>query len=138
MGINKVSERTSMLDGESHLSVFDRMIWALTYACTYRFQCPVIFSVFGPNAPAKLNQEITFFVPKDNPMAQQCADFLRTELESQERAPQDLPTGWFFGVTVDVKLFDGIDFYLDHSDLEALSAGALNDLARRLSPKTLN
>jgi hypothetical protein len=119
MGVHRITENY----GDDLLSSFERRLWDLTYYCLMKFSCPVMFNVYGPNAPLHIDQKITFFVPSDNPECEKVRAFLEDELKDEVRSSQLIESGgpcgdehseWFWGSTVDIREYSGPNFYLEN------------------------
>ncbi len=117
-------------DGDDHLSVMDRKLWSLVYACIARFQCAVMFSHQLPSVPSKVNSRIEFFVPSDHPAASEVVAFLQHELANEARPATKDRTGWFWGTDVFVREFSGLTPYRDRAESEAFAREVFEDVFR--------
>jgi hypothetical protein len=108
-------------NGDSRLSSFTRRLWMLTYSCLYKYECPVIFTVFGPDAPRKTNQYITFFVPALHPNASQVIQYLKEELQDDQH-PEQIHNGEFWpGTNIEVLEYSGVEPYLERQECRKLA-----------------
>ena len=82
MGVFKCTES----QGDNLISSFERRLWDLTYYCLLKYGCPVMFSVFGPNAPKRIDQHIRFFVSSEHLRKEEVKNFLKRELAVEVRA----------------------------------------------------
>lgn len=134
MGVHKCADR---LDGDNFLSPFEQKLWSLTYACLYRFGCPVLFNVFGPNCPNKIDQTITFFVPSNNINSHLVLDYLHQELDGEIRPSQTIqgPNGeeYMFGTNVQIMEFSGTQFYLESDVIERMALAAFESFSKKLT-----
>jgi hypothetical protein len=118
MGIHKVTEEAN---GDHLISSFERRLWDLAYYCLLKFECPVMFNVFGPNAPLRVDQNITFFVPYDHPKCEDIRKFILDELADEVRPGKevdfDIPvvhTEYWYGCSVTIAEYSGPNFYLEN------------------------
>ncbi len=134
MGIHKgFDPQTQPANGDDHLSIFERKLWALTYSCLYRFGCPVTFNVYGPNYQHKLDQVITFFVPRANPMCAETIAYLHEELDRDNRQPEYIEgQDPYPGCQIHILEFEGVDFYTPYDVSMEMAQRFMEDLKQRI------
>ncbi len=140
--------------GENLIAPFDRKLWDLTYACLYKYGCPVMFKVSGPNVQINLDRTITFFIPRDNQYKDEVLNYLKEELKSEVREPTiiDVSDGmsslvsehtktsrlvdWYPGTKVEFAEFDGNGYYVEQEHIELMAKRFMADLEKRLHKKS--
>jgi hypothetical protein len=106
--------------GDDRISGFHRNLWNLTYHILLKYKVPVIFTVFGPNAPAKVDQYIDFFVPNNCDCAEEVALFIYDELKHHIRDGVDEQSGYMWGTHLSISLFSGIEPHLERPDVDRI------------------
>lgn len=122
-----------IVNGDGCLSPFMRNLWALTYSCLIEFQCPVIFTVQGPNVPQKYDQFITFFVPSTNENCYEVIQYLKKELKNEERAANDGEYGYFYGVHVYVFEYTETDPYMKRADSKKMAQSLMKSFFNKIN-----
>jgi hypothetical protein len=136
MGVHKVSDTY----GDNQLSSFERRLWNLTYYCLIKYGSPVMFNVYGPSAPKRIDQHIYFFVPLGDKF-EEVTDFLLDELKDEIRDGEIINVEsnplfltepvireeYLWGTKVDVLPCSGPEFYLENS----LSRPIIAEAARK-------
>ena len=136
MGVHKVCDP---INGDNHLSPFEIRLWDLTYSCLYKYGCPVIFNVYGPNVPHKLDQHITFFVSRANPMCAETVAYLHEELDDEVMASSEEHGEWRYGKKVSILEFEGTHHYSTVSEIQDMTHRIMGDFMARInSKKNLN
>jgi len=105
-------------DGDNFISTHDRQMWSLVYDVLIRYECPVTFKEFGPNAPRGIDLYLTFFVPKDHDRCDEVIQYLKRELEPLERKGEYVPNGtgqedYYWGTVCQIHKYSGPDIYID-------------------------
>lgn len=132
------NKHMQILNGDDHLSPFELGLWELTYHCLLKFGCPVMFHSWGPNAPARIDQKICFFVPEGHPMAMQVVEFLQEELDHNIRKGEEVPewdNEYMFGCNVEVKLFRGFIGHLERHQVEGMAENFMKHLMDKISKR---
>lgn len=144
MGVHKVTDTY----GDNQLSSFERRLWDLTYYCLLKYGCPVMFNVYGPNAPRRIDQHIYFFVPLGDKFEEVVA-FLLDELKDEIRDGEVIEVKadplvtihppiheeYMWGTKVDVLPCSGPEFYLENSISRPMIAEAARNFMKYLEDK---
>ena len=113
-----------MQNGDDHLSGHYREIWELCYSTLLKFGCPTMFKKDGPDVPHRIDERITFMVPRDHPRAADVVEYLRHEgkrfVRVERQSPE--PKEWFWNSYVEVLLFSGFHGYLDRETSEQMAS----------------
>lgn len=139
MGIFKVSDVPA--NGDDHISAHERTLWSLVYSCLWKYGCPVIFHQYGPHAQHRMDRQLTFFVPRDNPQCEAVKEYLAHELADQVYPGEQITeTEYVPGAKLEILEFEGIDFYLERDKIEEMSIRAVAALMAKIegSDKKLN
>lgn len=121
--------------GNDYLSGVDQRMWSLVYYILICFKCPIMFKVSGPDVPRKLNQIIQLFVPQDHEKCDEIINYLKQEMDFEERDSEDTKVGWLWGVSVYIHKFNGIETYLDQETCKRLSEYALRYLTDKFKKR---
>jgi len=109
--------------GDDCISGHTRSMWNLVYEVLIKFECPIVFKEFGPNAPQRVDYFLTFFVPKDHPRCQEVVDYLQQELADEEREGRydEKLEAYMWGTIVTIHTYSGIDTHLDRASCKRLA-----------------
>ena len=110
-------------NGDDCLSSHYRQLWETCYSTLLKFGCPTMFKKDGPDARFRLDERITFMVPRDHPRASEVVAYLRHEgkrfARVERRSPDD---EWFWNTHVEVLLFSGFHGYVEREVSEQMAA----------------
>jgi len=110
-----------MENGDNHLSVQDRQLWALIYSTMERYVCLTIFRKRGPFTPLYQDCNIDFFVPRHHPRAEEVKAYLEHEVKSLMFVERQRDDDWFPNTYCRVMLYSGLDLHLDRDVAEELA-----------------
>ncbi len=124
-------------NGDRMLSAYQRKLWALTYSCLLKFNCPVMFEEDKLSVANRKESTIVFFVPRTHDLAKEVIEYILDELADEQRASSVIGETTFPGCSVHVVEFNGIDFYHTAAEIQEMADGLMRDLMSRLS-RTVN
>lgn len=138
MGFHKVvglNEIPAVKNGDDFLSSNEFRYWELCYSTLYKFGCPTMFNVFGPAVPQKLDQQITFFVPRSHPLCHKVIEYLKYELDRDVRPSSEVSGEWFWGTSYEVLEFEGPSAYIDRDTSERAAHQFVEQIRNMFSVK---
>lgn len=120
-------------NGDNHLSSFTRGLWTLAYSCLYKFGCPVIFKTFGPDVPRKMGTYIDFFVPTYHPQCAEVIEYLKKELDHEERPDSESKNGEFwYGTHITIHEYSGLELYTEYEEIQKMSRAFMEDFMKKI------
>ena len=131
MGVFRVTDRPN---GDRQISPFELQLWSLTYSCLYKFGCPVMFNVYGPNVPGKIGQSIKFFVPRQHPKSEEVIAYLEKELQYEITDERHVGNMYYPSSTVEVMEFSGILPYVEVEQIKEMVNGLADTLMKMTRP----
>ena len=127
------------IDGDDHLSGFDKKMWQLVYYCLLKFQCPVLYKHHRGSPKDKIDAYVEFFVPVQHPKSHEIVQFLEYELED-EHMPGTVSNccGHEYyspGRTVIIRQFSEMGMYCERDVWEELSKNAMDHFIQLIQEK---
>lgn len=121
-------------DGDMLISTLQRRLWALTFECLSKFECPVMFDFTKRSIPNSTEQTIVFFVPRRHQRMQEIKQYLFDELAAEQSTGSDIAGTWIPGASVHVLEFSGIDFYMTAAEVDKMLIDLKASFATRSRP----
>ena len=120
--------------GDALLSPYYGRLWSFHQNILFRWGVYTLFTSAHYNVPEGTRGYITWLVPLDTPHRDEIVAYLNYELADLQREGAQVFDTFIPGrdVTVMVRVFSGVQPYVDRDTLEALAASATEQLHQRL------